>query len=159
MNDMWFRLGFKLRTDNNARCAAMWIIVVTWLIFNLFVVGIGPSGFDDFQSVAEKAYLGEEAAGESWLAGLWDLFGSASWWGWVLWVIVTLVYTPIAFRDEVARAVESFRGKRGAGAQTSAPAGDGGVSRGRPMTFRDFLKWDLIVEVITAIGGRLFGRR
>ena len=158
-----FWLGFKLRTDNNALCAVMWVFLVAWLIFNLFIFGLGsPAGFGRARSFLAEAR--NSGAGEPFFGWLWGWLRFLSWWGWIFWVPATIIYTPWAFRDEFQRARASWSARRAErGSPTpSTPSGSAPAAPSasqRPLTFRDFLKWEFIADFGAIIASRIFGGR
>ena len=141
-----YRLVYRLRADNNARCMALWALTIGLLFVNLIVFGFGPvlefGQPDEYQRAANYINLGRDAT-DSELAGLLgsisSFFGwSTAWlrWGsWTFWGILlftTLAYTPIAFRDEVGRGLlrvaEVMRERREDKKRTV------GVPKGQPAT-------------------------
>ncbi|MFH0852716.1 MAG: hypothetical protein V1845_03925 [bacterium] len=115
----WFVISFL--TNNNTRLLVCWIAVVVILLANLIVFGLGaPDSNSSMSETAQKYYNLEykgkfgtdrEIAGFtgsfSELVGwLWNVFRWIVWAFWLLLLIWSIIYVPIAFRDEAHAAWE-----------------------------------------------------
>ncbi|RJQ37805.1 hypothetical protein C4552_00205 [Candidatus Parcubacteria bacterium] len=158
-----FYLVRWLCATNNNRLKAMWIVTVVWFLWNCLIIGVGPSASEaPTQSFHYPHYRTPSPAPTHVLQSLWDIYGFWSWALWFPWLLATLVYTPIAFRDEVQnafrRATQKFRERRGEAQQVRVvpqpgarhpvpqPAGGGGLTLAQYLTF-EFIT-DFIQEII-----------
>lgn len=183
-----WRFIVAFRTNNNVRLAVLWGITGFLLVFNLFVFGVGPVSkltvgetaqrynnlyyFGQFVTDAELHPLSSFL--ESFFGGIWDSFRSVAWWLWFGLLLLSIVYTPIAFRDEVARAWEiawrKARERRGGeetanlpplGNPPSTPASPQSTQQPteRPLGFRRYLIWEVITDFASAFLSHAFMRR
>lgn len=149
MTNFLYRLFWRLGTDNNTRALAAWIVVSGWLIFNLWVFGLGPSQPSDLTSI-QPTYQNEELKERRQNLLLHKQFRTneelglapkkenrkkesdrkekPGWffgkWSWILWVLAfisTAIYTPLAFRDEAGRALDKVFGSRLGGSSRDLP--------------------------------------
>ena len=115
------RFLFRLMTNNNTRCITAWAILLCLLAFGVLVVGLNPVSTSPATPPGERelayirllnpAYVVQEAGGVA------STSRSLYWWCVVVWGLGSLVYTPIAFWDELRRGLSaisrSFRERRG----------------------------------------------
>ncbi len=121
-NDLKFvaKWWWRLRKNNNWRLLSAWIVVVIWLIGNLYFFGVGPSSehnpkeWTRYQKMsdAEKFFYENrhrregtplpEKPGVGITFRTW--LRSWSWWLWFWGLGASIIYIPIAFRDEFSRA-------------------------------------------------------
>ncbi len=171
---------YRLRTNNNVRCATLWALVVALLVINLLVFGFGhtsapsplPETIQKYNNLEFRGVFATDAELLSWhqrlSAGVSGAFGWWSEWlrffAWASWfflLVTSVIYTPVAFRDEFQRAketIEALREERGGAPDESQTTPAATPPAGDQMTFKRFLKWDLAVEFLTEIGRTLLRR-
>ncbi len=179
----WAVFKFAFRTNNNVRLAVLWLATGILFLFNLFVFGVGPAAKSPIGETAQKYYNlyyhGELLTDVelnpifSSFGGLWEMIRSGAWWLWLLLFLGSVVYFPIALRDEVSRAWEvawrKARERRGGEekahlpspsippvAQPSQPATP---SAEQPLGFRRYLIWEVITDFLSAFLSHAFVRR
>lgn len=139
MRRFLFTLGFRLRTNNNWRLVAMWFVTAAWLLANLYFVGVGfptktnterlsaPERPEWAQRLDNTVMHGSrvldselppelrpaplpDTSPEIWArVKAWS--GRTAWKMWFLLLLASVVYIPIAFRDEVAQTWEKAKRK------------------------------------------------
>lgn len=130
-----WRFIVAFRTNNNVRLAVLWGITGFLLVFNLFIFGVGPVPESTVGEIAQR-YYNEYYRGEfvtdaelhriaAFFGGLGGSFRAIVWWFWFGLLISGIVYTPIAFRDEVVRALQAawrqVRQRRGGEEEANLP--------------------------------------
>ena len=168
------RWWWRLWHNNNWRLLAAWVVVVVWFCVNIFVFGVGIGSDTSaewlrYQSMsdAEKFFY------ESWhrrdgmplptspaaVDQFFGWLGLWSWWLWFWWLFSSVVYIPIALRDELSRAwyrarktvLERREGvSRGGEAAVQQAEGDGSVKGRQERSQRPF--WlDTLLETFHEI--------
>ncbi|MBI4132152.1 MAG: hypothetical protein HY474_00800 [Candidatus Sungbacteria bacterium] len=178
----WFFNRF--RASNNFRLAVSWALTVVILVVNLVIFGFGPALVFGQSEEAQRNYnlffrgqFATDAELASWgdgIASIWTWF-----WGWVRWLawsgwfvllLFSLVYTPVALRDEFGRAWRTvnrrLRERRGAAVPavrpTAAPTGAAPPpgAGGQPITFWQYLTAEFIGDFLQELIAHLtIGRR
>lgn len=179
MKNFLYRLFWRLRTDNNIRALCAWIVVITWLTLNFWVFGLGPSQpsvltpaslvhkseelnerrqnlllhkqfkTDEELGLAPKKETRKKEPDRKEKSG-W-FFGKWSWILWVLVFIVTVIYTPLAFRDEAGRALDKVFGSRLGGSSRDLPdpnTQQRGGERGHQGNTAFILVWEFIKDIL-----------
>ncbi len=178
---LW-RYGYALRASNNVRMVTCWALVAVGLIFNSIVFGIGPttaafSPSDEAGRYYSAYFQGSFATDAELLSAPSRVFGSVSagigWaWGWLRWfawtvwsvlLVGSLIYTPLAFRDEGSRAWRSasrkFRERRGDGSGGGSRKSAGDKADGKPLTKGEYVLWELGSDFIQEILAHTIFRR
>lgn len=115
---MYYEVGRRfyhnLRHNNNFRLLLLWALVVAHLILNCFVFGIGGregSSLSETRQRYHNIYAHGRFATDRelmWdngvLEAIWEWIANNSWRVWFLFLLLAIVYTPIAWRDELGRA-------------------------------------------------------
>lgn len=192
MRNFLARLGYRLGwllANNNGRCLALWIVTGAFLVMGIL------SGFGEpvlthtidkkiseipqskyHQSVYDAWYAPErikaELSGEKWpvakkpLSLLW----SWKWWlGFILFFFISLIYTPIAYREEIwemgRNAWRKAREKREAEAKEKETQGKGeGVAQSTESgsgrnTFAKQLGLEFAAEFLAEMTQKVIRRR
>lgn len=171
---------YRFRTSNNVRCATLWVLVVALLIINLLVFGFGwasapsplPETIQRYNNLEFRGAFATDAELLSWyqrfsggISGAfgwwWEWLRFFAWTGWFLLLVTSVIYTPLAFRDELERAketIEALREERGGAPSESQTAPAATSPTGDQMTLGRFLKLDLFIEFLTEIGRTLLRR-
>ena len=117
IKDVCRRFIISFLTNNNTRLKTFWAATLIILVANLIIFGFGPTIESPVSETAQKYYnlyykgqFATDAEIAGWLGSISRFFGwSWSWlrWSaWTFWFLLlgwSIIYTPIAFRDEVAR--------------------------------------------------------
>ncbi|MBI4120411.1 MAG: hypothetical protein HY454_03000 [Parcubacteria group bacterium] len=103
--------GERFRANNNFQLMIFWAIVGAHLLLNLVFLGLGPEidpGVSEVQQKYYNLYFHNQYATDNqihWAQNAWtgiiDFLRS---WSWKLWwaeLVFSLIYTPVAFWDEV----------------------------------------------------------
>lgn len=103
-------------SNNNTRLYTFWIVLIVWLLFNFAFFDIGPQPEAPYGETAQKYYnllrLGKFVT-DSVLNGpmitvmdrVKEFLGTGAWRDWWIWLFCCTIYVPIAFRDELFRAI------------------------------------------------------
>mgnify|MGYP001559229713 CR=1 FL=1 len=184
-----WRFIIAFRTNNNVRLAVFWIATVILLLFNLVLFGVGPAvqpqpSLGEAIQKYHPAYYFVRYGSPPELSGFFlfnlrETIRPFAWWLWFILFLWSVIYIPIAFRDEVARTWESAwrkaRESRGGEEEANLPPignrPNGGPQpprppepEGRGFSVVKFLGLEVLIDVVrdflrTFIPRLIFRRR
>lgn len=182
-----WRFTYAFTANNNVRLLTLWAVTFVWFIAHalLFGIALGPEHKSGLSEVAQRFnnyHLHRQWVTTAELAGAFAGFGEsvgeiARWIsGKVLFalIIASLIYFPIAMRDEVQRAwqiaLRRFRERRGGltdlpnqPAPAPAPAGGGAAptpAAPKALTWKEYVSFELLSDFVQElIAHTVFQRR
>lgn len=171
--------------DNNRRLAVLWVGVIASLIFTALIFGfgdpieIGGGRSDEAQRLYNTYFHGvgktdAEFFQHGWVVRLislyFDLIGASidflrpvAWMFCLALLIAGLIYIPVAFSDEFARAWRTatrlVRERRGGSASGGAPEQTTASAPSGALTWKQYISWELISDFVQELLASILIRR